>query len=235
MKQRSLLSEFRRAVGVIRRVTARRLPQRHSVDYATHVPILVGVGCSSGIARILEFGAGFYSTLTFLNRAAFPDVTSVSTIESDPDWISKVRAAAKDDPRLTIRYAPEPVESLLPELDLGQYDLILVDSSTDAAKRAALVRELAARSDGTGLVVVHDFEIDLYRWAAKGFANRIEYSEFNPGTGILWHAKRDGVKKTLKSIKRIISRHAKLLPPDDVESWAAAFRKELLFVPQRGR
>jgi len=212
-----------------------RLPPRNAIDYATHVPILVGLGCALRIAKILEFGAGFYSTLTFLNRSAFPDVTSVSTIESDSDWISRVYAAAKDDSRLRIRHVPEPIESILPELDLAQYDLVLVDSSTDAARRAALIQELADRFTGTCLVVIHDFEIDSYKRAAKGFRNRVDYSAFNPCTGVLWHSERDAEKKVLKGIRRIISRQAKALAPDDIESWATVFRKELLFSPDGGR
>ena len=86
--------------------------------------------------------------LTFLNRSAFPDVTSVSTIESESDWVPRVYAAAKDDPRLRIRHVPEPIERVLPELDLADYDLILVDSSTEAARRAALIGGLADRSTG---------------------------------------------------------------------------------------
>jgi hypothetical protein len=220
-----LLTEFRRAFGVIRRVALRRLPRRNTADYATHVPILIGIGGSLRIAKILEFGAGFYSTLTFLNRTAFPDVTSVCTIESDPNWISKVCAAAKDDPRLSIRHVPEPVESTLAEIDLADYDLVLIDSSTVAERRAALIRQLAGRSTGKSLVVIHDFEIDLYRRAAKGFVNRVDYSAFNPGTGVLWNAKCVGEKKMLRNISGIINRYAKVLPPNDVESWAAVFRK----------
>ena len=225
--QRLHLSEFRKALGVIRRLFRRRLPPRSASDYATHVPILVGVGCSLRIAKVLEFGAGFYSTLTFLNRSAFPDITSVYSIESDSEWISRVYAAAKDDPRLRIRRVPEPIESILAELDLAEYDLVLVDSSTEAPRRAALIRQLARRPSPC-LVVIHDFEIDLYKQAAKGFLKFVDYSAFNPCTGILWHAKRDGEKR-LKDIRRIISRHAKALAPDDIESWTTVFRKELLF------
>ena len=158
---------------------------------------------------------------------AFPDVTSVCTIESDSDWISKVYAAAKEDPRLSIRHVPEPIESILPELELADYDLVLVDSSTMAERRAALIRQLANRPAG-GLVAIHDFEIDLYRRAAKGFANRVDYSSLNPCTGVLWHAKRDGEKKTLKNIRDIINRHAKVLTPYDVDSWAMVFHKGLI-------
>jgi hypothetical protein len=229
-----LLCEFRRAFGAIRKVTRGRLPPRNAFDYATHIPILVGLGCSLEIAKILEFGAGFYSTLAFLNRAAFPDVTSVLTIESDSDWISRVYAAANDDPRLTIRHVPEPIENILPELDLAEYDLVLVDSSTEAARRSALIRKLADQATGTCLVVIHDFEIDLYKQAAKGFSNRVDYSAFNPCTGILWHANRDGDKKMLKGIRGTIGSYAQVLKPDDIESWVTVFRKEPLFCPDDG-
>jgi hypothetical protein len=222
---------FRRAFGVIRKLAQRRLPPRSASDYATHVPIPVGVGQSLKIARVLEFGAGFYSTLTFLNRSAFPDITSVDSIESDSDWISKVSAAAKNDPRLKLQFVPEPVESILADLDLTQYDLVLVDSSTDETRRAALIRELAHRPTGCCLVVIHDFEFGLYKQAARGFVNCVDYSAFNPCTGVLWDVNRNSgnERKTLKEIRKIIGRHAKALAPDDVESWAAVFRKELFF------
>jgi hypothetical protein len=134
-----------------------------------------------------------------------------------------------------MRHVPEPIESILPELDMTEYDLVLVDSSTEADRRAALIRKLADRHNGTCLVVIHDFEIDLYKQAAKGFSNRVDYSAFNPCTGVLWHAKRDGAKKTLKGIRRTIGRHAQALEPDDIESWVMVFRKELLFCPHSGR
>ena len=56
---------------------------------------------------------------------------------------------------------PEPIESILPELDMTEYDLVLVDSSTEADRRAALIRKLADRDTGTCLVVIHDFEIQV--------------------------------------------------------------------------
>jgi len=224
--QRVHLSEFQRAAGLIRRLLRRRLPPRSATDYATHVPILVGLGCSLRIAKVLEFGAGFYSTLTFLNRLAFPDITSVHSIESDSEWISRVYAAAENDPRLRIRCVPEPIESILSELDLSEYDLVLVDSSTEASRRAALIRELAHRPTARCLFVIHDFEIDLYKAAAKGFLKFVDYSAFNPCTGVLWHARRDW-EKGLKDLRCIVGCHAKTLAPEDIESWVKVFRKEL--------
>jgi hypothetical protein len=164
--------------------------------------------------------------VTFLNRSVFPSVTSVCSIESDPDWISKVYAATKDDSRLIIRHVPEPIEGILAALNLSEYDLVLVDSSTEAIRRAAVIREIAIRDTGSGLVVIHDFEIDLYRKAAKGFANRIEFAAFNPCTGIVWRGDGDR-RKVLGKIKEIVNRNAANLSPEDVGSWVAVFHKEL--------
>src|ERR1044071_885749 len=46
-------------------------PRAHN-DYATHIPILIGLARLREIRRVLEFGCGRYSTLTFLKASAFP-------------------------------------------------------------------------------------------------------------------------------------------------------------------
>ena len=200
------------------------LCSRHHNDYATHVPILVGIASAIRVERILEFGSGMYSTLTFLNRQVFPDVLHVDSVESDPEWMSKVSAAAKGDPRLRIRLVEEPIQRVLREIHLNSYDFILVDSSTDAGRRASLIRELAARQDFSALVAVHDFEIGLYRAAAKGFRHVVQYTAYNPCTGILWQTTPDP-GPALKQLSKIVSRYSKRLQPDDVQAWAAAFRQ----------
>jgi predicted O-methyltransferase YrrM len=218
---RSRISSIARRGG---RLLGIGLCSRHHNDYATHVPILVGIASAIRIERILEFGSGMYSTLTFLNRQVFPDVSHVDSVESDPEWMSKVSAAAKGDPRLSICLVEEPIERVLREIHLNSYDFILVDSSTAAGRRASLIRELAARQDFSALVAVHDFEIGLYRAAAKGFRHVVQYTAYNPRTGILWQTAPDP-GTALKQLSKIISRYSKRLQPDDVQAWAAAFRQ----------
>jgi|SRR5437588_9223072 len=218
--------QISRIVQKGRRLLGMGLPPRHHNDYATHVPVLLGIASAFQIAKILEFGAGFYSTLTFLNPLAFPDVLLVDSIESDSEWMSKISNAAAGDPRLRMRLVPEPIEDVLPEIPLDNYDLILVDSSTEASKRASLIEDLAGRQSFSALVAVHDFEIMLYRSAAKNFRNRVEYCAYNPCTGIMWQGEsvRAG---TLKKLSRTIQRYSKRLQPDDVESWSEIFRREM--------
>jgi predicted O-methyltransferase YrrM len=60
-------------------------------DYATHVPILIGLARMREIKNVLEFGCGHYSTLTFLNRAAFPHLVKLHSIENDSSWSETIR------------------------------------------------------------------------------------------------------------------------------------------------
>lgn len=207
-----------------RRLLGLGLPPRHQNDYATHLPILVGIGSVLQVKRILEFGSGFYSTLTFLNRLAFPDVVLVESIESDAEWMSRISVAAKGDPRLQIRYIPEPIERVLSELPLDTYDLVLVDSSTEANRRASLIQELAERNDLRGMVAIHDFEVSQYRGAAKNFRNLVDYTAYNPCTGILWQTE-DEPTRALRQMSKVIDRFSKRFQPDDLQAWSEIFHK----------
>jgi len=44
----------------------------------------------------------------------------------------------------------------------------------------------AKRSNPSSLVVIHDFEVQAYRLAAKAFPNSYRFFAFNPDTAILW-------------------------------------------------
>jgi predicted O-methyltransferase YrrM len=211
-----------------RRLLGFGLPPRHLNDYATHVPILVGIASAFRIVKILEFGSGLYSTLTFLNRFAYPDVRNVTSIETDPQWMSKISTVASGDSRLRMHLLEEPIERGLENFALDNYDLILVDSSTDAKRRASLLDALARRRFLNAIVAIHDFEVSIYRAAAQSFGNRVECAAYNPSTGILWQTD-PGRANTIRGISRIVHRYSKKLQPDDVQSWSAAFRKEHRF------
>src|SRR6185295_2581550 len=73
------------------------LAPRARNDYATHIPILIGLARLREIRSVLEFGCGNYSTLTFLNRFAFPQLERLHSIENDDSWASTMQEAAKDD------------------------------------------------------------------------------------------------------------------------------------------
>jgi len=175
---------------------------------------------------VLEFGCGFYSTFTFLNRSVFPALVSLNCIENDVIWLEKVAARAGDDQRLRLKLVAEPLESILEEVPLKTFDLILVDSSTLAEKRAATIRALGMRCDGSTLVVIHDYEINAYRRAAREFPNRFEFPTFNPMTGVMWSSPRT-LRAQLKNVRMTIDRHAGKVPLDDVQAWCGVFQQEV--------
>ena len=96
-------------------------------DYATHVPILIGLARMREIRNVLEFGCGNYSTLTFLNRTAFPHLAELHSIENDSEWSDTMREAARNDDRWTLQVVDGDVANAVSDLDLERFDLILID------------------------------------------------------------------------------------------------------------
>src|ERR1043165_8497902 len=74
-------------------------PPRALNDYATHIPILIGLARLREIRSVLEFGCGNYSTLTFLNAAAFQHLDRLDSIENDDSWAATIQNAAAADQR----------------------------------------------------------------------------------------------------------------------------------------
>src|SRR6185312_1569707 len=97
---------------------------RSNNDYATHVPILIGLARMREIRNVLEFGCGYFSTLTFLNRSAFPHVERLHTIENDVSWSETINEVAKTDERWTLQLVKGEIADCVAKLDLESFDLI---------------------------------------------------------------------------------------------------------------
>ena len=186
-------------------------------DYATHIPILIGLSRLRRIRSVLEFGCGHYSTLTFLNRAAFPHLERFLSIENDDSWASTIRGSTKDD-RWTLELVNGEIAESAADLNLEAFDLILIDDSKTSAQRAATIRAVAGKQPQNPWVVIHDFEVDEYRDAASGFKYRHRFRAYNPETGVVGNRVDE-----LKAIDRVIRSKAKLLEPDAIENWVEAF------------
>ena len=187
-------------------------------DYATHIPILIGLSRSRKIRRVLEFGCGHYSTLTFLNRTAFPDLERLHSIENDDSWATTIQESTKDD-RWTMQLVDGEIAESVADLNLEAFDLILIDDSKTSAQRAATIRAVASKQPQNPWVVIHDFEVDEYRDAASGFKYRHRFRAYNPETGVVGNRVADW-----KTIDRVIRSKAKLLEPDAIEHWVKAFK-----------
>ena len=184
-------------------------------DYATHIPILIGLARLCEVRNVLEFGCGNYSTLTFLNRSAFPHLERLQSIENDDSWATTIRETAKDD-RWTLQLVKGEIADSV--ADLESFDLILIDDSKISAQRAATIRAVARKRPQHPLIVIHDFEVEEYREAATGFKHRHRFRGYNPETGVVGNRVAD-----LKRIERIIRSKAKSLDPDAIEKWTTVF------------
>ena len=187
-------------------------------DYATHIPILIGLARLREVRSVLEFGCGNYSTLTFLNRSAFPHLERLHSIENDDSWAATIQEAAQHDRRWSLQLVEGEISDAVPNLDLEAFDLILIDDSKTCAQRAATIRAVARKQPQHPLIAIHDFEVDEYREAASGFKHRHRFRAYNPETGVVGNQWTEW-----KMIDRVIRSKAKVWEPDAIQSWMKGF------------
>lgn len=202
-------------------VFGRKLPiPPEDVDdpYATHLPVLVGLARLFAVRRVLELGCGPYSTLTFLDRSAFPDLVALHSLENDRSWRRAVAKITREDPRAEIRAAKTPMSAAVEGMRLSNYDLILVDDSIEYPVRAETIRKVCENRGGSSLVVIHDFEAEIYREAARRLPNRFAFTALTPNTGLAWDtAVVEGQR--LEELNGLIEEHRERVRPQDLAGW----------------
>ena len=200
----------------LRRVFSKR---RALKDYATHIPILIGLAKIREIRNVLEFGCGHYSTLTFLNASAFPHLQRLHSVENDHSWAQTIEEVAKNDLRWRLQLVNGEISESVAELDLESFDLILIDDSKTSGQRAATIRAIAAKEPKHPWIVIHDFEFGEYRRAASTFPHRCRFRAYNPETGVVGSRVDEW-----KLLDRVIKSKAKLLEPDAITQWIDSYK-----------
>ena len=188
-------------------------------DYATHVPILIGLARVREIKSVLEFGCGYYSTLTFLNRSVFPQLERLQSVENDSSWGETLEEVAGKDDRWVLNLIQGDIADAVPGLDLETFDLILIDDSTNSAQRAATIRAVANRQPRRPWIAIHDFEVEEYQRAARGFEKRYIFKSYNPQTGLVCNC----TDFDSRSLNKLLKEKSKSLEPDDIPGWLRAF------------
>jgi hypothetical protein len=183
-------------------------------DYATHVPVLIGLARMREIKTVLEFGCGYYSTLTFLNRTAFPHLERLHTVENDISWSETINEVAKLDERWILQLVRGEIADCVTQLDLERFDLILIDDSKTSTQRAATIRAVAHKQPQHPWIAIHDFEVDEYKQAASGFRWRHKFKAYNPETALV----SNSIINT-RHLARLLKENSKALQPDDVNAW----------------
>ena len=194
------------------------LRQPYPQDYASHLPILAGLGSRLKIRRILELGSGEYSTAAFLNYSIFPHLIELVSVEDNPDWMQRVQIhhpGAHD--RLRMASDENSIR------DYSPFDLIFVDSASAPARIDSLSRFLALDSL-PGIVVVHDTELPAYREVLDKFPFIREFKTYEPETSVLWRdsSKGPALINALNEIDSILRLNARL-GPDETAEWLRVF------------
>jgi len=153
--------------------------------YGTHVPVLQAMGKLLNPRRVLEFGTGFYSTLTFLNRDYYAGLKVLHAVESDPNWVKHIRQFS-DDKRL--RYVEHPAT-------LVDYDMVFVDNGQTEDERVVVLRALMA-GDVTCPVIIHDSERQAYRNAVQ-FERVWEWTAVHPQTMVCWNGDHGDLRERM--------------------------------------
>ncbi|MGB4581281.1 MAG: hypothetical protein WBI91_05395 [Coriobacteriia bacterium] len=164
--------------------------------------------------RVLELGSGLASTALFLDRAVFPELELLTTLEDDPEWRDVVLDAVGKDERLDFRMV-DAVSTSVPS-NLDSYDLIFVDDGRTPSERSATIRHVR-RMCPRGVVAIHDFEEPAYRTAARGFCHRVVFGAYTPQVGVCWN---DEVldRSRIIEVQTLIERNAQI-PTRDVAAW----------------
>lgn len=185
----------------------------YPLDHATHLPILIGLGMVYPIKRVLEYGAGFFSTPLFLSSVVFPKVELVVSVEPDLEWIRRIQEKTELDNRLFFQADDLDIEP-------GHFDMVLIDNSP-AEFRAETIRKIVRSVPG--LVVVHDSEYPPYKKEITDFVYRFDYSTFNPETSICCNKL---IAPSVGLIGSIIMYHPDVAP-DDIPAWTRIFKEAL--------
>lgn len=194
--------------------------------FATHLPVLIGMSRLLQINRIIEFGCGRYSTLTFLDRSVFPDIETLHTYENDPAWINQIAELVRQDARVRFEFVNGSMSTSINNIQFENYDLIFIDDSLTSEDRAKTIRQVSQNCHSSNVVIIHDYEVRLYREASKIFPNRFTFTALNPNTGIVW-SEAPLKKSLLRKLDAVIARHSKRIKSDDLHGWKNIMDKHL--------
>lgn len=198
---------------------------RNANPYATHVPVLIGLAIILKPKRIVEFGSGIYSTLTFLNNAVFTELTQFDSYENDRQWFMHVVELVPKEHQTSLHLTEGAVHSVVEASALQGYDLIFVDDSRNSLQRAETIERIV-ECQTSSPILIHDFEHKIYQKATKNVSHMFIFSALNPNTGIVWNGNRI-VKSRLSKLNKVIKSYASQIELDDRIAWLKLLTEKL--------
>jgi hypothetical protein len=200
------------------------LAPRSDGEYATHVPILVGVAAALRPRLLIEFGSGIFSTLSLLDETAFPSIENVESYENNREWFEQMQDRVGPTSRLSLHYVDGDMHLSVEGINTSRADMIFVDDSPSAEERARTVRRIARRCGVGPVVVIHDCELLKLRLASRRFARTVYFDSFNPQTCAVWNG-RPELEPILEKVNETIRKHAGDIELTDIHGWARTFYK----------
>jgi hypothetical protein len=211
------LSFYNRSIG---------LKPRSEEPYATHVPILLGVAAACKPELLIEFGSGTFSTLLFLNRAAFPSLRKVESYDNNREWFEQVKGKLPSDASIDLHFFDDEMHRAVGQANTANATMIFIDDSpTDKARVPTIVE--VARSCGTQpVVVLHDCDLWRLRLATRKFEHRVVFASYNPQSCVMWNGHPER-RRAMENVSRIIQKYATSIPATDVAAWINIFSSDL--------
>jgi len=202
------------------------LTTRAVEPYTTHVPILVGVAAACKPKLLVEFGAGTFSTLSFLDEVAFPSLQRVESYENNREWFEHLQKTLSNRTRINLQFVDGDMYRAVEGANTPDAGMIFIDDSPSAKERAPTVVEVARCCGTEPVVVLHDNDLWRLRLATRKFGNRVSFKIFNPQCCVMWHGHPER-RSIFENVSRIIYRHATDISLTDIRAWADIFSREL--------
>jgi hypothetical protein len=201
------------------------LAPRSKEPYATHVPVLVGVAAAYRPKLLIEFGAGSFSTLSFMDEIAFPWLEEVRSYENNEQWLEQIQEKSRGNSRVNLQYVAGDMYQAVAKANVAAADMIFLDDSPTAQARVPTVKEVSRLCGERPIVILHDYELWRLRLAAREFENCVAFYTFNPQCCEVWHGHPER-RSALENINRTIHQHEGDVPLTDVRAWADIFAKK---------
>lgn len=199
-----------------RRIFKRKLIQFDG--FASHIPILIGLTNVLKPKTILELGPGLYSTKLFLNESSLPNLIKFVCLESDYEWLEKVKPLFNQSTNHQLLYTSGKVSSYVKKID-DFFDLVFIDDSYTLDDRAESIKNISeSASLNKALIVIHDYEETKYQIASEKFSNRYIFRCFYPRIGVVWNGNIMKISDLRTIENKIYSKKWKY-SVTDIEKW----------------
>lgn len=217
LRERVVRKSYNLSIGLV---------PRSPDPYSTHLPILCAVAAFVQPTRVVEYGSGMISTITFLNRAVFPKLTALVSLENNREWYETMGTHSGVDPRLRLRFVDGPMRDAVSKDDLNGAEVVFVDDDDSTPphlpRRSDTIVAIAALRPSGIPIVIHDIECWHLRHSAARFDHFFRFDALHPQTGVVWNDRWEGEDR-LPAINRLVRQFCKTVSSRDLQQWVHIF------------